>query len=154
MSFANDVSYVATFVYGSNYVSARRTLWGDILSIASRFQHEAWVVLGDFNAIRFSHEKDGGSRKWPSHMNELDGCVVGSLLEDVAIGMRNQMGSDLIEARAKVDSFQKFLDTTTPDFDGSNHTWEFKISGPSVGGARREHCPQKVPYFVVEGRGS
>ena len=63
VSFANDVSYVATFVYGSNYVSARRTLWGDILSIASRFQHEAWVVLGDFNAIRFSHEKDGGSQK-------------------------------------------------------------------------------------------
>ena len=83
VSHDKEVSYNATFVYGSNHIHVRRNLWADILKLASCIQHEPWVVLGDFNAIRYSHEKDGGSRKWPNHMNELNSCICGCMLEDL-----------------------------------------------------------------------
>lgn len=106
VSIANDVSCFATFVYGSNYIHERNKLWADIVKIASRFQHEPWVVLGDFNAIRFSHEKEGGTRKWPRHMNDFNKCVLDSSLEDLKYtGMfftwQNNNGDYLI--RRKLD---------------------------------------------------
>ena len=106
VSHANDVSCYATFVYGSNYVQVRRSLWTDILRLASQLSNEAWVVLGDFNAIRYSHEKDGGTRKWPTHMNDLNDCVRDSMLEDLKYkGLfytwQNNNGNHLI--RRKLD---------------------------------------------------
>lgn len=34
-----------------------------------------WEMMGDFNAVRFLHERVGDSDNWPSWMNDLDQCL-------------------------------------------------------------------------------
>ena len=79
----SSVSYLATFLYGSNYVRVRKDLWKNFQNIASGSHSEPWIVLGDFNAIRTSQDKDGGTKKWPGYMNDLNDCILDCMLDDL-----------------------------------------------------------------------
>ena len=68
----NGQGFWCTFVYGVNDPNGRKDLWRDIGSFAMGVNHDPWVVLGDFNAIRFRHEKSGGSNIWKTHSDDLD----------------------------------------------------------------------------------
>lgn len=72
--------FFATFVYGDNFYLNRQALWSrlHLLSTAS-----PWIVLGDFNVIRFPREKVGGSAYWPPYMDDFNNCLFALGLDDL-----------------------------------------------------------------------
>lgn len=56
--------FVCSFVYGSNGPLERKELWRDLMGKAQDFEEITWVIMGDFNAMRFGHEKIGSSYRW------------------------------------------------------------------------------------------
>lgn len=51
--------WVVILVYGPNHSSDNKAFWGELNQVAGLWSHP-WVIGGDFNVIRFSHEKKGG----------------------------------------------------------------------------------------------
>lgn len=49
--------FLATFVYGASSFLNRQALWSSLHRLSSPLP---WIVMGDFNAIRFTSEKVGG----------------------------------------------------------------------------------------------
>lgn len=58
----------------------RQALWSTLRHLTFSFR---WIVLGDFNAIRFPREKVGGTSLWPPHMNEFNQCLYSIELDDL-----------------------------------------------------------------------
>ncbi|CAN1148757.1 Transposon TX1 uncharacterized 149 kDa protein [Linum perenne] len=79
-------SVTATFIYASPSIQGRRTLWNDLRQLVGSVQN-AWVLLGDFNAMVDSSEKRGGAsfmqgqaaefRSWIGNCNLIDMGFVG-----------------------------------------------------------------------------
>lgn len=42
-----------------------------------------WLMMRDFNAVRFMNERVGGSNNWLGWMNDLDSCLCRNGLEDL-----------------------------------------------------------------------
>ncbi|XP_031285379.1 uncharacterized protein LOC116144062 [Pistacia vera] len=42
-----------------------------------------WVIMGDFNAMRFGHEKIGGSYRWRNYVSDLNNMCNETRLEDL-----------------------------------------------------------------------
>ncbi|XP_031264168.1 uncharacterized protein LOC116122468 [Pistacia vera] len=61
-----------SIVYGMNSVGEREELWKELIHHANVGQREPWVIIGDFNAVRFAGEKKGGSNKWNSQCEEFN----------------------------------------------------------------------------------
>ena len=80
---ATDQDFWTSFVYGFNDERDRESLWQSIQSIARSRQHEPWVVLGDFNIVRFSHEKIGGNLTSTTAMATFNDCCFDSDLDDL-----------------------------------------------------------------------
>ncbi|XP_077215844.1 uncharacterized protein LOC143850484 [Tasmannia lanceolata] len=74
--------FLLTSVYGLNYGGARRSLWDDLEQIAGSVT-SPWIVLGDFNATRFSEEKLGMASVYPSYMEEFNSCIANCSLVDM-----------------------------------------------------------------------
>lgn len=75
-----DLGFYATFVYGSNDQQERQELWTDLLCLNNL---APWVVLWEFNVIRSSKEKSGGTSLCPSYVDEFNSCLYHSGLEDL-----------------------------------------------------------------------
>ncbi|XP_077215841.1 uncharacterized protein LOC143850479 [Tasmannia lanceolata] len=77
-----DHKFLLTSVYGLNYGGARRSLWDDLEQIAGSVT-SPWIVLGDFNATRFSEERVGMAFVYPSYMEEFNSCIANCSLVDM-----------------------------------------------------------------------
>ncbi|KAJ6380478.1 hypothetical protein OIU78_027942 [Salix suchowensis] len=60
-----------TFVYGRNTPAERRPLWDYISSHSQAFSHNPWILLGDFNSIMHSDQREGGATSWLSHSEDF-----------------------------------------------------------------------------------
>lgn len=80
VSIPSGTQFVATFVYGSNSYVERTELWNSLNSWRSSL---SWIVLGDFNALRFPSDKVGGDYHWPPHMEDLNKCISHNDLDDL-----------------------------------------------------------------------
>ncbi|XP_028074449.1 uncharacterized protein LOC114276810 [Camellia sinensis] len=81
--FDTDSSFFAFFVYAENKHELRVPLFFDLKKIALNHASHPSIFLGDFNAVRFSHEKMGGKETW-SQANELfNRLVLESELDDL-----------------------------------------------------------------------
>ncbi|KAI8573795.1 hypothetical protein RHMOL_Rhmol01G0303200 [Rhododendron molle] len=68
--------FYASIIYGLNLASERVSLWRDLRFLHSCYGSEAWVLIGDFNAVRRPDERlDGFDVRSASDFN--------SCLEDV-----------------------------------------------------------------------
>lgn len=66
-----------TFIYDSNNHQEREELWRDLLNLLNP---APWVVLGDFNVIRFPTEKYGAFHyALPMWMNSTNACTIVAL---------------------------------------------------------------------------
>ena len=83
---ASGVKIAASFVYGANVASARKHLWANLKIQATAFSHMPWIIMGDFNAIRFRNERKGGSCDWPAYMNDLNDTLFEVGLDDLRYG--------------------------------------------------------------------
>ena len=59
--------------YGDNSYIHRRDLWQSLVSKAN--SSCPWVIAGDFNTIRWTHEKIGGASPRPTRLIELSNCI-------------------------------------------------------------------------------
>ena len=78
-----QVAFHVTFIYAFNTSVERLPLWEDIVSL-SRFAASApWILLGDFNVVRFPSERTRENLSWPSYMEDLNKCCFDSQLDDL-----------------------------------------------------------------------
>lgn len=91
---AENINFTVTFVYGSNDVEARKSLWNE-LSLMNRttpVAYSPWSVVGDFNQIiRVSNHSD-----YPSSVIDISG------MEDMNMALQD---AELFEAQAKGSPF-------------------------------------------------
>ncbi|XP_059654738.1 uncharacterized protein LOC132301506 [Cornus florida] len=78
-------SFFISFVYGANAADERRTLWSDITRLSTNLSSSPWILAGDFNIIKSSHENFGGSSRTTQAqaMVEFCECLHEANLEDL-----------------------------------------------------------------------
>ncbi|XP_059638758.1 uncharacterized protein LOC132281037 [Cornus florida] len=78
-----NITFYSSFIYGSNYAVERLSLWNDINHQSTFFCNSPWLILGDFNTISNSGEKNGGSTRWNQAINDFCKCLQQAELEDL-----------------------------------------------------------------------
>lgn len=79
-----DFSFFAIFVYAENKHVLRMPLFSDICTIAKSHSSFPVVCLGDFNAVRFAHEKIGGNSCWDNSKESLNVTILESDMDDLS----------------------------------------------------------------------
>ncbi|XP_073149026.1 uncharacterized protein [Henckelia pumila] len=74
--------FLASFIYGRNSVVAWRPLWDFLINHGENISLP-WILLGDFNCVRYPHEKMGGNPIVPKDMADLRNCINRLELSDV-----------------------------------------------------------------------
>ncbi|MQM16875.1 hypothetical protein Taro_049836 [Colocasia esculenta] len=69
-------------VYGSNLPYERQSLWRDIVTLSTSI-NLPWLIVGDFNSVRFPHEKIGGRLLTTSILRDFNTCIDASSLLDL-----------------------------------------------------------------------
>ncbi|KAH7853634.1 hypothetical protein Vadar_004941 [Vaccinium darrowii] len=99
--------FVVSVIYGHNQASARQQLWDDIKAVSSLVGTSPWILLGDFNAIRWHHEKSDCTHFDVNAANDFNRCLD-------AIGMEELNSSGLLytwsNKRVGVDHCSSRLD--------------------------------------------
>ncbi|XP_043694346.1 uncharacterized protein LOC122645065 [Telopea speciosissima] len=72
----------ASFVYGANFASERVDLWNSMTQVRS-MTSQPWVVLGDFNSLCYSNEKEGGRPLTLQMLQPLLDCLLRNDLTDL-----------------------------------------------------------------------
>ncbi|XP_077216019.1 uncharacterized protein LOC143850679 [Tasmannia lanceolata] len=81
----SQTSCFLTAVYASNFGIHRRTLWDNLNSLKP--PNSPWLIIGDFNIIRYINETLGGASPNREDMKEFNDCIDHcSLLELKTIG--------------------------------------------------------------------
>ena len=75
-----QITFQASFIYGFNTPEERLSLWTDIMNLRGQ---QPWILLGDFNIVRFPTERIGGNMDWPPYMEDLNQCCSEAHLEDL-----------------------------------------------------------------------
>ena len=102
-----STEFVVTFVYGSNCRKMRRELWSELvfLSSSSSSSGMPWLILGDFNQVRFASEHSRSSGFSSSRgMREFNQCLATTSLSDLqfcgnAFTWTNNQGSFIISKK-------------------------------------------------------
>ncbi|KAK1292963.1 hypothetical protein QJS10_CPB17g00695 [Acorus calamus] len=76
-------SFFITSVYASNNYLERLCLWCSLLEISKSISLLPWLVGGDFNEVRYSHEKVGGRPAHVRRLRKFNECISKSLLIDL-----------------------------------------------------------------------
>ncbi|KAK1282596.1 hypothetical protein QJS10_CPB22g00515 [Acorus calamus] len=82
-SNSSQLSYFLTTVYASNNASARTILWSNLRTLAQSIDNDQWIIGGDFNEVRFSHEKIGGRGAYTRRMARFNECISDCHLQDL-----------------------------------------------------------------------
>ncbi|KAJ8485323.1 hypothetical protein OPV22_017808 [Ensete ventricosum] len=72
-----------TGIYASNSMSDRNALWRDLVSIANSYPTVPWVVLGDFNTVRYTNEKVGARVLSECQLQHFNDCIDTAALTDM-----------------------------------------------------------------------
>ncbi|XP_074300965.1 uncharacterized protein LOC141632305 [Silene latifolia] len=78
---ATGRAFHLSVVYGSNCPVKRVSLWDSLTAMAP--QVGPWVVMGDFNIVRYSHEKIGNLPAHLPDMLEFNNCLSSCGLDDM-----------------------------------------------------------------------
>lgn len=70
----NLETIIVTICYGHNAIQDRIKLWESLMNCA-KSAALPWIVMGDFNAIRWENEKFGGSKSNNTSMQNFNDCI-------------------------------------------------------------------------------
>jgi len=86
---AVNTSCCISAVYGEHTFVKRRSLWEDLVYYNDLFQDSAWLVAGDFNAIKDPSDRLGGSNTWLPCFDDFRLCLNQTKLVDLRyVGLR------------------------------------------------------------------
>ncbi|KAJ6292966.1 hypothetical protein OIU78_025026 [Salix suchowensis] len=71
----DDNAFRVTFVYGLNTPTERAAIWSYLITEKTHNISVPWGIMGDFNAIMSSMDRQGGDSNWYSHMEDYPNCV-------------------------------------------------------------------------------
>lgn len=71
---STNEDYILSIVYARNLASQREDLQSNLKSLFNSFSC-TWLVMGDFNCIRFANEKLGGNLMTPKVLNSFNSCL-------------------------------------------------------------------------------
>jgi hypothetical protein len=77
-----DKEWSLTGIYGEPRWQDKYKTWDKLRELKGH-NNLPWVVIGDFNEIAFSHEKDGGNTRPPSYMQAFRDALSDCELEDL-----------------------------------------------------------------------
>ncbi|KAB5540601.1 hypothetical protein DKX38_013575 [Salix brachista] len=81
-----------SFIYGMHTPEARRPLWHYILEASEEQRENPWVIMGDFNVVLRSSDREGGDRSWHS---EFMDCINQAEVQQIPYnGMRGTTSGD------------------------------------------------------------
>ena len=69
------LTLMGTVVYGSNFQQEKTSLWNDLRRLARSNASMPWIVMGDFNTVRFTDEKLGGKLLSINQLKEFNDCL-------------------------------------------------------------------------------
>ncbi|XP_039155806.1 uncharacterized protein LOC104443069 [Eucalyptus grandis] len=99
MSSSNFTCCVSA-INGEHTFVHQRPLWDDLIFCDELFQDYAWLVSGDFNAIKDPSDRFGGSNAWIPYFDEFKLCLDQTELEDLKYsGLRFTWSTSAGEAR-------------------------------------------------------
>ena len=78
---STSVECLISFIYASNSSEERHLLWNELRQFATC--SKPWVLLGDFNNIRSSGDKSGGSTLPYDDMDDFNSCLSTAGLDDI-----------------------------------------------------------------------
>lgn len=88
-SLLSGLSCCILVVYGEHTFIRRRPLWDDLVHMNNIMQDSAWLVAGDFNAIKDPSDRVGGASNWIPCFDEFRLCLEQTELEDLRyVGLR------------------------------------------------------------------
>ncbi|XP_058216931.1 uncharacterized protein LOC131327817 [Rhododendron vialii] len=70
-------------VYGFNQVGPRRQLWDDLRSGFASIGDQPWIVMGDFNVVRWQNEKSNSSYFDANATGEFNSCIEDIEMEEL-----------------------------------------------------------------------
>ncbi|XP_070027760.1 uncharacterized protein LOC142170514 [Nicotiana tabacum] len=82
-----NMKFDFTAVYGLHTLEDRRKLWMDLLQIKSNIQ-EAWLIMGDFNAIRSKEDRPTGNPVQEGKVKDFNNFVDDAILTEMRINGR------------------------------------------------------------------
>lgn len=71
----NSSTLFVTFCYGFNSALERIPLWNSLVHCATISNSHPWILLGDFNVIRWDSEKKGGPKPNLYTMKDFNDCI-------------------------------------------------------------------------------
>lgn len=96
----SGVSCCISAIYGEHTFLRRRPLWEDLLHFNDLMQDSAWLVAGDFNAIKDPSDRVGGSNDWIPYFDEFAQCLAQTELMDLRyVGLRYTWSTSAGDAR-------------------------------------------------------
>lgn len=73
-SVDSKVSCLVSFIYGANCLQEQKELCQEMSVIYGAYAAPICYV-GDFNAMRFLSNSNGGSTRWPGYYDDINACV-------------------------------------------------------------------------------
>ncbi|KAB5564260.1 hypothetical protein DKX38_004314 [Salix brachista] len=84
-SLLDGTSIRTTFIYGLNTQEERSAIWSYLSTQKSLNSTSPWGILGDFNAIISSRDRQGGDPRWHNHMDDFSNCVAQTELIQIPV---------------------------------------------------------------------
>ena len=82
-SVDNALTFEASFVYGSNNIQDRKSLWTELTYISASIGNTPWITLGDFNVVLSPFEVFGGSSGRDDGDVDFTNLIYSICLEDL-----------------------------------------------------------------------
>lgn len=76
------VQFMCSAVYAFNYEGARQSLWEEMV-VTKNNHNLPWILCGDFNCVRYGHEKIGELNPCPTTMEDFNKCLMELELQDL-----------------------------------------------------------------------
>ncbi|KAF7129874.1 hypothetical protein RHSIM_Rhsim10G0146400 [Rhododendron simsii] len=113
-------TFLFSVIYGFNQATSRRQLWVDLRSCHGIVGSQPWILVGDFNSVRWQNEKSN-----PSHFDASAAAEFNSCLNDVEVEDLNAKGLWFSWSNRRVG-----LDHSSSRIDralGNSH-WQSKLT--------------------------
>ncbi|KAI8539045.1 hypothetical protein RHMOL_Rhmol09G0150700 [Rhododendron molle] len=138
--------FFLSVVHGFNQPSSRRLLWDDLRSSCGFVGAQPWIVISDFNVIRWQNEKSSSS-----HFDATATCEFNTCIKDIEMEELNSKGLWFTwsNKQISVGHCSCRLDRALVNSQWQTEFTESKVVAlaPSV----FDHCPLIVSVFPYEG---